>query len=294
MPYLFLIVSVLLCVTKSSAYNIYAKGEKPNLHGVFRFNFVSYALACVFLFLLSIGGSISMPTVFCALGYAVIVLLLQSLMVFAMKSGSMATVSLLNVYGMVIPAIAGPIFWKEPFGILQGIGLVAMILSIFFLNEETQTKENGTETEKGNKLWILLGACCFLLSGLAGLMEKMHQSTSAKGERFEFLALAYATMFLLSLSVCLSTKKQATPPADKKRFLFSALSVGVVAGVYSSVNLYLAGTLDSLVYFPVANGGALLLTVFISIVVFREKLKKKKAVGFILGLLSVILLCIPS
>lgn len=292
MPYFLLVVSICLCVAKSSAYNYYAKGEKPNVHGVFRFNFISYALAGLFVTILSVGGTLSITTFFCALGYAVMVLSLQSLMVYAMKSSSMATISLLYLYGMVIPALAGPIFWGESFGIVQGLGLLAMIISIFFLNEENPKREG--ERKKWDKTAILLGASCFLLSGFAGVMEKIHQSTSAKGERFEFLAIAYCTMFLLSFIVSICTKKQATPPVDKKRFWFSGLSVGLIAGVYSSVNLYLAGTLDSLVYFPVANGGALLLTLLISVAVFREELKKKKAIGFIFGLISIILLCIPT
>ena len=95
MPYFLLVVSICLCVAKSSAYNYYAKGEKPNVHGVFRFNFISYALAGLFVTILSVGGTLSITTFFCALGYAVMVLSLQSLMVYAMKSSSMATISLL-------------------------------------------------------------------------------------------------------------------------------------------------------------------------------------------------------
>ncbi len=291
MAYLLLVVSIVLCVLKSSSYNYYAKEENPGVHGVFRFNFISYAFAAVLAVILALVGekiTCSWQTALCALGYAVIVLTLQSIMIFAMKKGSMATTSLLNLYGMVIPAIAGPIFWKESFGVLQGVGLGVMIISVFFLS--------GVST-KGEKLsiWpIVLGIACFMFSGLAGLMEKIHQSTPGKSERAVFLAIAYSIMLAISFIIFVCTKKTGEQPVqNKKRFWLVGVVVGLITGAYGSVNLYLAGKLDSLIYYPVANGGALLLTVLVSVLFFREKPGIKKILGFILGLASVILLCIP-
>ncbi|MBO4594112.1 MAG: EamA family transporter [Clostridia bacterium] len=230
-----------------------------------------------------------MPTVLCALGYAVVVLLLQSIMIYAMKIGSMSTMSLLNLYGMVIPAIAGPIFWAESFGILQIVGLIAMIVSIFFF------KEPSTNDNNAGKLQIFLCIACFLMSGSAGLMEKIHQSTYGRAERSEFLAIAYSTMLLISVIIFFITKKNSQVPLrNKKNFIITGILSGLITGGYSFVNLYLAGNLDTLIYYPVANGGALLLTVFISVLLFHEKPTTKKIIGFVLGLISVVLLCFPT
>lgn len=298
MAYLLLVVSIVLCVLKSASYNYYAKEENPGVHGVFRFNFISYAFAAVLAVILAAASgtfTCAWQTALCAFGYAVIVLSLQSIMIFAMKKGSMATTSLLNLYGMVIPAIAGPIFWKESFGVLQGIGLGIMIVSVFFLS--------GVST-KGEKMsiWpIVLGIACFLFSGLAGLMEKIHQSTPGRSERSVFLAIAYSIMLVISCIVFLSTRKATAETnsvnADgkrKMRFWIVGSLVGLITGAYGSVNLYLAGNLDSLIYFPVANGGALLLTVLVSVLFFREKPSIKKIIGFVLGLAAVLLLCFPT
>ena len=210
-------------------------------------------------------------------------------MIAAMKNGSMSTMSLLNLYGMVIPAVAGPIFWAEPFGVLQIVGLVAMIVSVFFF------RENPTGEVNNRKLQVFLGIACFITSGCAGLTEKIHQSTYARDERSAFLLIAYCTMMLLSLIAFFITKKDSQQPVqNKKLFTIVVITVGLITGAYSFVNLYLAGTLDSLIYYPVANGGALLLTVFISVLFFRERPTAKKIFGFVLGLVSVVLLCFPT
>ena len=68
---------------------------------------------------------------------------------------------------------------------------------------------------------------------------------------------------------------------------------GLIIGFYNRINLILSGTLNSMVYYPIANGGGLLLTVSVSILFFREKLTPKMYVGIGVGLLSILLLSIP-
>ena len=48
-----------------------------------------------------------------------------------------------------------------------------------------------------------------------------------------------------------------------------------------------------MLYYPVANGGALIFTVLVSAVVFRERFDKVKMIGVILGLLGIVCLSIP-
>ena len=78
-----------------------------------------------------------------------------------------------------------------------------------------------------------------------------------------------------------------------KKLSFLGSTSGVIVGLYSSVNLTLAGALNSMIYYPIANGGALLLTVLVSFFVFKEKISTKKLIGFIIGLLSIVALSLP-
>ena len=287
--YILLVVSIILAVLKSSVYNTYAKTEKPDIKGVFMFNAFSYGVAALIALVVFLFGetSISLVTVFCALGYAVIVFSLQSLSIVAMRTGEMSLTSLIILYGMIIPSLAGPIFWSEPFGILQGVGIVAMIVSLWLLSDKTDGKNKIT------KKWIIIVALCFLLSGFAGVMEKIHQSTSAKAEKTSFILCACLCMLVFSLSGVLAVRKKSQNEVNIKKLSLLGSSSGVIVGLYSSVNLTLAGALNSMIYYPVANGGALLLTVVVSFLVFKEKLSKSKIIGFIIGLLAIVTLSLP-
>ena len=133
--YILLLVSIVLAVCKSSQYNSYARKTSPSLFSTFCFNGVTYLIAVFIagIIVLFNGGTFSDPTVWCSLCYAIIVFSLQTISVTAMRYGNMALTSICVMYGMIIPSLAGPIFWQEPFTILQGIGIVMMIVSLWLL-----------------------------------------------------------------------------------------------------------------------------------------------------------------
>ena len=289
MYWLLLLFSIILAVGKSSLYHTYARNGAPSLNDTFRFNSFSYAVAsCVALIgLLVSAQAISAPTVICAFFYATIVVSLQTISITAMRVGAMSTTSICVMYGMIIPAVAGPIFWKEKIGILQIIGIVMMIVSLWLIKEKTPAEEKSI-----TKKWVVLAVLAFFLSGMAGVMEKIHQSTSAREERMPFVFIACAFMFAFSfVAKCVTHRK-----GEKKRvgsLLPLAIVSGFVIGLYSTVNLILSGNLDSMIYYPIANGGAMLLTVLVSVIAFKEKFDKMRVIGTVMGLLGILFLSLP-
>ncbi len=287
MMYLLLALSIVLAVVKSGVYNNYAKNEKPGMNSIFKFNAISYGIAGIVALCFGIGKSLSMATLLLAICYAVVVCLLQALSVLAMKMGPMSATSLMSLYGMIIPSIAGPIFWKEKFGIIQAIGVVLVLVSMWLLRKEE------TQNKTADKKWGVIVTIVFILSGLAGLIEKIHQSTDGRGEKTMFLFVAYIIMFLISVFGLLVSKKQSGKANSLRSVALNGGISGIIIGFYAFINLTLAGNLDSMIYYPVANGGALLLTVLLSVTVFHEKCTKRHIEGFIIGFLSIILLSLP-
>lgn len=284
MMYLLLVLSIVMAVVKSSIYNNYAKKESPDMGGIFRFNAVSYGVAVIVALCCGIGVSLSAATVFSAIFYALIVCSLQGLSVYAMRIGPMSATTLMVLYGMIIPSIAGPIFWKEKFGLMQGIGILLVLASMWLL------RDNGTENKSASKKWGFFAIICFFLSGFAGLAEKIHQSTDGRNERTMFLFIAYLIMFLISVVGIIITKKNSKKAESLKSVTVNGGISGIIIGFYALINLTLAGNLDSMIYYPVANGGALILTVLMSVAVFKEKCTKRYIGGFIIGFLSIMLL----
>ena len=285
--YLLLLLSIVLAVCKSSLYNAYAKKE-PTLGATFFFNAVSYGTAAMVAWIgMAISGETpSATTVLCAFFYAAVVVSLQTISITAMRVGAMSATSICIMYGMIIPSVAGPIFWKESIGFLQIAGILLMIASLWFIKEKMQAQQ------KTAKKWTVLAALAFVLSGMAGVMEKIHQSTKAAEERLSFVFVACAFMLLFSLAARLTVRKKTEKGSARTALLLAACS-GLVIGLYSTVNLILSGGLDSMIYYPIANGGAMLLTVLVSSLVFREKYDLPKSIGTVIGILGIVCLSIP-
>ena len=145
--YILLVVSVFLAVLKSTIYNSYAKNIVPDSAGVLRFNAISYGIAAMVALCMGAGNTLSLSTLIVALFYAVVVCSLQTLSVIAMKIGPMSSTSLMVLYGMIIPAVAGPIFWGEKFGVLNAVGIILVLISMWLLNkEETKCKTKTVST----------------------------------------------------------------------------------------------------------------------------------------------------
>ena len=286
--YVLLAVSILLAVCKSSLYNSYAKKE-PTLGATFSFNAISYGVAAVIAFIGVLIGweTISWITVLCAFFYATIVVSLQTISITAMSVGAMSTTSICIMYGMIIPSVAGPIFWQEPIGVLQIVGIIMMVVSLWLIKGKTPTEQRGA-----SKKWAVLAVLAFILSGMAGVMEKIHQSTEAQAERLPFVFVACAFMLVFSMLARRITQKGDKNFSSKSTALLAGLS-GLVIGFYSTVNLILSGKLDSMIYYPIANGGAMLLTVLVSAIVFKEQFDKPRIIGTIIGLLGILCLSIP-
>ena len=287
--YFLLAASIVLAVCKSSLYNSFAQKNEPTLGAIFRFNTVSYGVAAVIALVGTLIGAqtLSVITVICAFFYAAIVVSLQTISISAMRVGAMSTTSICVMYGMIIPSVAGPIFWKESISLLQISGIIMMIVSLWFIKGKTPEEKKNL-----SKKWTMLAILAFVFSGMAGVMEKIHQSTEAKTEKLPFVFVACAVMFAFSIVLSLATRKKEEKVSIRSTLSVAAVS-GLVIGLYSTVNLTLSGNLDSMIYYPIANGGAMLLTVLVSVVIFKERFDKERIIGTIIGLLGILCLSIP-
>lgn len=288
--YLLLAVSIILAVGKSSLYNSFAQKSESTLGATFLFNAMSYGVAAAIALvgMLISSETLSLTTVLCAFFYAMIVTSLQTISITAMRVGAMSTTSICVMYGMIIPSVAGPFFWNEPIGMLQIIGIVLMIVSLWLIKGKSSAEE-----KKTSKMWVFLAIFAFVLSGMAGVMEKIHQSTAARAERMSFVLIACVFMLVFSIVAKLITYRHRGRFSPNSTVLIAVLS-GIIIGLYSTVNLTLSGKLDSMIYYPIANGGAMLLTVLVSVIVFKEHFDKQRIKGTIIGLLGILCLSIPA
>ncbi len=258
------------------------------------YNAVVSLFSAVFLILMSESIKFSFFTLIMGILFGMITLAQQIFNLYALEYGPFSYTSVIISLSTLIPTLSGALFWNENISFTQYVAIVLLAICIIF-------SVNKTGDKRVNVKWLLYSFTAFICTGLIGVMQKIHQTSEFKGEIDAFLIIAFGMSFISSFIFCIFTYKKHKACCKQDKNIRSVLNVlpvvimiisGIFVAINNKFNLYLSGVLDSAFFFPVVNGGGLVLTSFAALIVFKEKLSLKQIVGIIIGIVSVILLCL--
>lgn len=294
-------VTLILSLAAALGGNIarkYYTDKTEGLAGGFVYNAVGCLTAALILLF---WGGFGTPAVFTvALGVVFgAVTALQGIMnIAALQVGPMSYTSVIISFSTLISALSGVMFFGESLGWAQIAGIVLMLVSF------TLAAESDNNEKKANVKWLFLCLIAFAATGGIGVMQKVHQCSEYRGELNAFLIVAFiASAFLCAVFAYVLRKRECRSsdekePGNKSKtqawlLLGIMIASGASVAVNNKFNLYLSGVMDSAVFFPIVNGGGLVLATLAAVLLFKEKLSRKQWFGVICGILSVIFLCNP-
>ena len=285
--YLLLLLSICVNVTGSSINNRFAKQKCTDPVVTAAYNLLVPCAGLGMILFLGGRGSCSPVTV----GMGLLFGLLNSGSIVArtaaLSCGPMALTLLIGSCGMLIPTFSGVLFWNEEMGIVKLTGVLIMILALFCILGKQENCAGGWK-------WAGLCAVSFLCTGGISVMQKIHQNSAYTEERTAFLATAFlvsiclnGTMFLIS-----KRKHQEIRVLLELSLVGSGILTGACTGTIHILNLYLSGVIPAVIFFPLVNGGAILLSGLVGMLFFREKCTGQQITGFCMGLAAI--LCISG
>ncbi len=292
---IFSLISSLICVI---TLNFITKTYENSSAARHIFNMITSIVAAITIFAMAGSLKASSFTVILAIIFGLTTAIQRVTHLQALEMGPFSYTSVIVSLSMLIPTLSGAVIWGEHIYAIQIFGIILMvgclILSVDFNNEE----------KKSSLKWLFFCLLAFIGCGAIGVMQKWHQTTAYKEELNQFLVIAFITSAIFSgISTVISkktAKEQATNTEEpQKKKLLTATPIiimivcGICIGVNNVLNLYLSGAMDSAVFFPIVNGGGLILTTLSALILFREKLSTKRWIGIALGIVAVILLCNP-
>lgn len=289
--YILLCISMLACLAGGVFRKIYTLYTSGDMASIFIFNAVSSLVGAVVLLLCGI----SVPSAF-TLGLGIlfgIVTALQALaLLWALKIGPMSYTAVIGSFSTLVTAVSGTLFFDEKITVLQIVGIAIMLCSFVLATDKDKDKK------KSSLLWLLLCTVNFMSIGCIGIMQKVHQASAHRAELSEFLVIAFVVAGLLSgilaAVFCKRTAVQKQQKSSLTLLLFCMAVAGIGAALNNRFNLYLSGVIDSAIFFPVVNGGGLVLSTLAAVVFFKERLTKKQWIGILLGIVAVLMLCTPA
>lgn len=178
--------------------------------------------------------------------------------------------------GVLIPMILSILLWKEIPEFIQWIGVALALLAIIII------AINPSEMKLNNIHPALI--IFFFLGGLGDFANKVFEKYCLLEHNTIFLFFVFFTALLISIKATIKVSK-------KKRWDYI---IGIFIGVpnlLASYFLILAlSKIDAVIVYPIFSGGTIILTSIISLIAFKERLKKKEYIGIILMITAVALI----
>lgn len=221
-------------------------------------------------------------TVVCGIVCGIMYAINKTITMKGYEKTSIAFMTLCNASGMIIPCVIGHYFWSEKLTVLSALGIILAVIAIVLL------KENKASKKKFAFVGIVIGVVVFVSSGGKMILQKIIGLYCAGQSISAYNLYSFVVSFLL---VGCFAKPDRQSKTDMKSILPCAALSAVSLTAISFVMTKLAGSVPSVILFPLFNGLGILCVCIGSIFVFKEKLTVPKAIGLGLGVLG---LCLVS
>ncbi len=202
----------------------------------------------------------------------------------AMSEGFLSLTALVTSYSLIIPTFYGIFMLNEPFTYFRGIGLVLLIISLFYTNLKKNNKR-----KKITLKWAIFAFLSFVGNGVCATVQKVYQINSGGVAKNEFMIVAYiVSAVILFVAAAICEKKDILKNIKKGigEFTVSGVANAIVNLLVMVLSLRLAASF----MFPIISAGSVILTVIISLTYYKEKLSPAQKKGILFGLLAIIFL----
>ncbi len=279
---------LLLSAFLASVRNVLTRGfvsfsfKKREFFGIQALVFGVGSITLLIVNLFSFSG-LAAYTFFLALIYGVLLVCAQWFYTIALAKGKIALCATIYSFGFLIPTLSGAIFWDEritAFGIL-GILMAVSVLVISGIGKKAKIDN------KSSILYFPPLILALISSGGLGVVQKLHQSSAYSSQLNSFILVAFVFCFIISLLFFLFLKK-GTAKIQRKHFA-SCTIIGVFFASCNLLNTYLAGKLNSSVFFPAINISSILFSLILSLIIYKERPTKKDLIILLLSIASIIL-----
>ncbi len=280
MQYLILVITILIMSSQNvlmKQYNVKSKSQNS-----FLFSAVSALFAMLF-FIISSGSGLQFTSEFLpySIGFAAAYAAALVGQNYAIATGSLSISSLVSSYSLIIPTLYGILFLKESLKPSAYIGIVLLFVSLYFINIK---KESARFSAK----WVICLIISFIGNGMCSTVQKMQQLKCNGAYKNEFMIAALGIVFVILTVIVLASKADIKTQLKECR-LYAPLT-GIANGATNLLVMVLTALLPTAVLFPSISAGGIIIMFVISLFVYKEKISRQQMVGYIMGVVSVVLL----
>ena len=270
------ILIVLACVPLY-VLNAFCDKHISSQEGNMLYNVIKFLIGSLLLLPMALTDSapkFELGVAFCGVACGVMYAVSKTVILKGYKKTSVAFMTLCHAAGMIIPCVIGHFFWLEKLSILSVVGILLTMTSIVLL------KDSKTDKKKFKTVGIVIGIVVFLTSGGVMVAQKLMGLYFAGQSIGAYNFYSFIVAFFI---LCFFAKSKNIDKKSKKAVLICSMGSAVSLSIISIVMTKMAGSVPSVVLFPLFNGLGIIFVCVGSVFVFKEKLSIKNIVGLLLG-----------
>lgn len=279
-----LALSISAGVAQSGIFNALGKGACREKGDTYLFNAAAYIICILIFAYLAFSGKASLFSVVAGLLYGIMNAMSNGYKMIALGRGPMHLTTMLTSSSMIIPTMSGFLFFGEKFSIPKFVCIIFLLFFIYL-----SIGKGSDEGKKIDKHWFLFCLLSIVSTGMIGILQKIHQGSIHGDETGIFLLAAFLCSSVYSFA---AAKKYKASIKFNVKYSALALIVGLCCFANHYLNLILSGKIPSQIFFPLVNAAPMILTIIMSVVVFKEKITKKQLAGIVGGIASLACICL--
>ena len=278
-----------LAIIASVAQGTFSKLNSRGGKGVMSYNFYMAVFSTVLFGIMAVlsGEGFHLPTIVYSLLYGIMLCLSMYSGYVALAIGPMAISSMIAAYSLIIPLFYGVFVLGEDINSSGIAGVILLIVSLAFINLKGKSDRN-----RGEKLtlrWSIMIFLTFATNGLTAILQASHQNRFPGSYSSLYMAGGCAVSLIVFGILKLCSAEKRGVGSEKKTVTFGAFG-GIATGLYGFLVLILSGLDNVSVLFPFISVAKILGSLVVGRILFREKLSAMQFIGFILGVISIVLL----
>lgn len=230
------------------------------------------------------------PWFYYAVGLGAMFIIVFNLMALTTQRSGLSVVSVATKMSVVIPIVFGLLYYRESLGVFKSIGIFLALVAVYLASIKTR---DGIKIKKRN---LIFPALVFLGSGIIDTSIKyLEDAYVAENDVPLFSAVIFFSAAFIGSGIFFILTLQGKFKFEIKNVLGGiALGIPNYFSIYFLVKALRSGIFDSSGIFTVNNVAIVMLSTFVGILFFKEKLLPKNWLGIIVAVISIIFMALSN
>lgn len=211
----------------------------------------------------------------------------------SVRSGAYMMVEVFLLVGVIVPIALCRIFFGEETGVWQIVGIAVLLVAVFIMCTYNASLKG--KMTAGAFLLLLL---CGISNGLADFSQKLFVKLTEDGSAaafnfytYVFAAVALALAYIIFRRIDRRGGAELRSPAEVIRPIWLyVLIMAVCLFANSFFKTQAAQYLDAVQLYPLNQGCAVILSLLMSAIIFKERINAKCIVGICLSFVALIMI----